>query len=68
MVLTFCALKILKSLHLDLVHLFSYEVYFVMPVWQDDTRELKTVPWYKNFRYISIALIIIALLEYWWFF
>ena len=37
-------------------------------VWQDDTRELKTVPWYKNFRYISIALIIIALLEYWWFF
>ena len=27
-----------------------------------------SVPWYKNFRYISIALIIIALLEYWWFF
>lgn len=37
-------------------------------VWHEDTLELKEIPWYKNFRYISIGLILLALFEYWYFF
>lgn len=37
-------------------------------LWKEETEELKTIPWYKNFRLISVILIVLALLEYWIFF
>ncbi len=33
-------------------------------IWREDTLELKAVPWYRNFRYISVILVILALAEY----
>ena len=33
-------------------------------VWTDDSLELKSIPWYKNFRYISLLVAILAILEY----
>ncbi|MDD2961928.1 MAG: sodium:solute symporter [Muribaculaceae bacterium] len=37
-------------------------------LWREDSIELKLIPWYKNFRYISVFLVILALIEYWMFF
>lgn len=37
-------------------------------IWKEDTKNLKDIPWYKNFRYISAILIVLALLEYYIFF
>ncbi len=37
-------------------------------LWKEETVELKTIPWYKNFRIISVILIVLALIEYWIFF
>jgi SSS family solute:Na+ symporter len=37
-------------------------------LWHEDTLELKTIPWYKNFRILSIILIIMALSLYIFFF
>lgn len=37
-------------------------------LWKEETEELKTIPWYKNFRYISVLLILLAFIEYWFFF
>lgn len=33
-------------------------------LWKEETAELKEVPWYKNFRVISVAVILLAVLEY----
>lgn len=33
-------------------------------LWNEDSLELKTIPWYKNFRYISILVLALAILEY----
>lgn len=33
-------------------------------LWKEDSLELKTIPWYKNFRYLSVLVLILAILEY----
>ncbi len=33
-------------------------------LWHEESIELKTIPWYKNFRYISILVLVLAILEY----
>lgn len=33
-------------------------------LWSEDTEELKSIPWYKNFRYISVFVLLLAILEY----
>lgn len=33
-------------------------------LWKEDTAELKYVPCYKNFRYISVFVLLLAILEY----
>jgi SSS family solute:Na+ symporter len=33
-------------------------------LWKEDSLELKTIPWYKNFRYLSVFVLILAILEY----
>lgn len=33
-------------------------------LWKEDSLELKTIPWYKNFRYLSVVVLILAILEY----
>jgi len=35
-----------------------------MKLWHEDSLELKTIPWYKNFRYLSIIVLLLAILEY----
>ena len=33
-------------------------------LWHEDSEELKTIPWYKNFRYLSVFVLLLAILEY----
>jgi solute:Na+ symporter, SSS family len=33
-------------------------------LWHEDTLELKSIPWYKNFRYLSVVVLILAIIEY----
>lgn len=33
-------------------------------LWHEETIELKTIPWYKNFRYLSVLVLLLAILEY----
>lgn len=33
-------------------------------LWHEDSEELKTIPWYKNFRYLSVFVVLLAILEY----
>jgi len=36
--------------------------------WIDETKELKGVPWYKNFRVLALLLIVACFVEYFFFF
>lgn len=33
-------------------------------LWHEDTLELKSIPWYKNFRYLSVVVLLLAIIEY----
>lgn len=37
-------------------------------IWDEDSKELKGIPWYKNFRILSIILLIMAIAMYVFFF
>lgn len=33
-------------------------------LWHEDTLELKSIPWYKNFRFLSVIVLLLAIIEY----